>query len=261
MLTVNRVLTLVFGLMFGSTAICATFPVYVYHDDAPYFIDAKEDLSEQWVRLFNQKQSQFQFQLQHIARPDLNALVEKGQPYLILWANELWFKYRDKKVMSSSAIFWDADTLVSILNKKIHFRQAQDLEGLNIGVRFGHYYSDLNPLFKAGRVTRVDAKSSFENYQRLKAGQIDGFVDSRSTILYMQDKQILTNEFHVSLTPQDAFSRHLLLSHHYAWMLPQLNQTIEAMKVDKTWQAHMQQWGLMALVDQFELELEELDEI
>ncbi|MGR6870984.1 substrate-binding periplasmic protein [Pseudomonas sp. HK3] len=256
-----RLVTLVLGLMLASAAISATFPVYVYHDDAPYFIDSKEDLSQQWTKAFNQKQSNIKLKLVHIERPALNAIVESGKPYLILWANDLWFKHRDPDVLSSAAIFWDADTLVSSTDKKIMFNQAQDLKDLNIGVRYGHYYVDLNPFFKAGTINRVDAKSSYQNYQRLKLGKIDAFLDSRSTILYMQNQKILTQAFYVSLTPQDAFSRHVLLSKDHAWMLPEFNRVIHQMQNDQSWQATMSQWGLFELVNQFELELKDLNDI
>ena len=261
MLIICRLTVFTFCLACSSLAFSQSVPIYVYHDDAPFFIDAKIDLSEQWVSAFNEKQSALQLNLQHIKRPELNAIVETGKPYFILWANQLWFKHRDKGVLSSDPIFWDADTLVSGQKNTIKYHQATDLEGLNIGVREGHFYSDLNPLFKAGFVQRVDAKSSYQNYQRLKAGKIDGFLDSRSTILYMQKQKILTSDFYVSITPQDAFSRHVLVSANYEQWLPLINKTIAQLKEDKTWQATMSFWGLRMLVDQFELDLKELNEI
>lgn len=261
MLIICRLAVLTLCLICSSMACSVSVPVYVYHDDAPFFLDGKADLSEQWVAAFNQKQSDIQLNLQHIQRPELNAIVETGKPYLILWANQLWFKHRDSDVLSSDPIFWDADTLVSRQKNAIQYHQATDLEGLNIGVRAGHFYSDLNPLFKAGFVHRVDAQSSFQNYQRLKAGKVDGFLDSRSTIIYMQKQKTLTSEFHVSITPQDAFSRNVLASEHYEAFLPLINKTIAAMKADKTWQDTMSYWGLRKLVDQFELDLKELNEI
>lgn len=261
MLIIYRLMALILCLAFSSVVFSLSVPVYVYHDDAPFFLDGNDDLSQQWVAAFNQKQSDIQLKLQHIERPELNVIVEAGKPYLILWANQLWFKHRDKGVLSSDPIFWDADTLVSSQKNAIKYHQATDLEGLNIGVRAGHYYSDLNPLFKAGFVHRVDAKSSFQNYERLKAGKVDGFLDSRSTIIYMQKQKTLTSEFYVSITPQDAFSRNVLASEHYEQLLPLINQTIAAMKEDKAWQNTMEYWGLRKLVDQFELDLKELNEI
>ena len=241
MLIICRLTVFTFCLACSSLAFSLSVPIYVYHDDAPFFIDAKTDLSEQWVSAFNEKQSALQLNLQHIKRPELNAIVETGKPYFILWANQLWFKHRDKGVLSSDPIFWDADTLVSGQKNTIKYHQATDLEGLNIGVRAGHFYSDLNPLFKAGK--------------------IDGFLDSRSTILYMQKQKILTSDFYVSITPQDAFSRHVLVSANYEQWLPLINKTIAQLKEDKTWQATMSFWGLRMLVDQFELDLKELNEI
>jgi hypothetical protein len=261
MLIICRLAIFTFCLTCSAFAFSASVAVYVYHDDAPFFIQAETDLSEQWVAAFNQKQTEIELKLQRIKRPELNAIVETHKPYLILWANQLWFKHRDKGVLSSDPIFWDADTLVSSQKNAIKYHQATDLEGLNIGVREGHFYSDLAPLFKAGFVHRVDAKSSFQNYEKLKTDKVDAFIDSRSTIIYMQKQKTLTSEFYVSITPQDAFSRNVLASEHYEAFLPLINKTITAMKKDKAWQDTMSYWGLRHLVDQFELELKELNEI
>ncbi len=248
-------------LLLSCKALGGTLPVYIYHDDAPYFIKNELDLSQQWVSEFNHRQSLVQFELQHIERPTLNAMVESGQPYIILWANELWFKHRDKDVLSSATIFWDADTLVSRAETPVDFNSAEQLSGLKIGARYGHFYTDFNPLFKAGRIRRMDAKSSLENYKMLQAGKIDAFLDSRSTISYMQRQSIFSQDLYVSLNPQDAYSRHVLISKHHKNILTSINKVILEMQNDQAWQSKMQNWGLLGLVNPFELELRELNEI
>jgi hypothetical protein len=251
----------VLGSMMCSTAFSQSVPVYVYHDDAPYWIDNQVDLSQQWVAQFNQKQASIKLELKHIERPTLNAMVESGQPYIILWANELWFKRRDPNVLSSELLFWDADTLVSLVDSPIDFNRAEQLQGLKIGARSGHYYSDFNPLFKSGRITRVDAKSSPQNYKLLSSGKINAFLDSRSTIAYLQKNNDISSNIYVSLNPQDAYSRHVLVSKQHKGLLPIINKVILEMKNDQAWQMKLESWGISKLVNPFELDLEELNEI
>ena len=76
MLIIYRLMTLILCLAFSSVVFSLSVPVYVYHDDAPFFLDGKDDLSQQWVAAFNQKQSDIQLKLQHIERPELNVIVE-----------------------------------------------------------------------------------------------------------------------------------------------------------------------------------------
>ena len=261
-MTPNYALALfILGLVLCPRAFSQSVAVYVYHDDAPYRIDERVDLSQQWVNQFNQQQSSIHFEIQHIERPILNSVVESGQPYIILWANALWFKRRDPNVLSSEVLFWDADTLVSLVDNPIDFNHAEQLQGLKIGARFGHYYSDFDPLFKSGRITRVDAKSSPENYQSLLAGKIDGFLDSRSTIAYLQKNKVAGSNIYVSLNPQDAYSRHILVSKHNKILLPLINKVILEMKNDQAWQVKLESWGATKLVNPFELDLQELNEI
>lgn len=251
----------IFSLLVSHLAPGENLPIYVYHDDVPFIIEHEKGLSDQWVRRFNQRKAGIKFELHQIERPLLNKIVESGQPYIILWANQLWFKRRDPQVLSSDVIFWDADTIVSGAGRTIDFNRAEELIGLTVGVRFGHYYADFNPLFKTNKIKRVDAKSSLQNYQRLKSGKIDAFLDSRSTILHMQKKKIFSKSIYVSRNPQDAFSRHVLLSKNYESLLPTINNVIKNMKDTSDWQAQMKSWGLVELVNPFELELRDLNEI
>lgn len=251
---------LVFILFVGSSLAHAseTYPIYVYHDEAPYQINGSTDLSHNWVAAINLQQATFQLALTHINRTKLNGLVESGQPYLILWANSLWFKGRDPALLSSRVIFWDADTLVSRVEKPYELNDFTTLAGLRIGTRRGHFYANLEGMFNAGPIKRVDAQTSLINYQRLFNNEIDGFLDSRSSILYTQKKIQNVAKLHVSSHPQDAYSRHVLLSKHYAWLLPTLNKAIVNMQQDPAWQQQLKQWGLEGLINPFELELNEL---
>ena len=262
MIFIKNILVAICAAGLSAMAVASSYTIYVYHDDAPYSIPADTtDISREWVKQANARQQQIKLELKHIDRPILNSMVESGQPYIILWANELWFKFRDKNVKSSRVIFWDADTLVSLLHNPISYHNPKELIGLRVGARYGHYYSDLNQLFKEDKVHRIDARSSLENYLKLKNGIISAFLDGRSTILYMQKKLVFSRELFVSSNPQDAYSRHVLVSKHYEWMLPTLNRVIDEMNNDREWQSKMEQWGLSELVNPFELDLKELDQL
>lgn len=262
MIFIKNILVAICAAGLSAMAVASSYTIYVYHDDAPYSIPADTtDISREWVKQANARQQQIKLELKHIDRPILNSMVESGQPYIILWANELWFKFRDKNVKSSRVIFWDADTLVSLLHNPISYHNPKELIGLRVGARYGHYYSDLNQLFKEDKVHRIDARSSLENYLKLKNGIISAFLDGRSTILYMQKKLVFSRELFVSSNPQDAYSRHVLVSKHYEWMLPTINRIIDEMNNDREWQSKMEQWGLSELVNPFELDLKELDQL
>ena len=246
----------------GSLVLASeSYPIYVYHEEAPYQIKQQADLSHHWVQFINQQQDAFKLTLTYINRSKLNGLVESGQPYLILWANSLWFKFRDASLLSSVAIFWDADTLVSSVETPYDLKDFSTLTGLTIGTRKGHFYANLEPMFKAKTIKRADSTSSLINYQKLFDGKIDGFLDSRSSILYTKKQLKNSTKLHISSNPQDAYSRNVLLSKHYAWLLPALNKAISEMQQDANWQDELNRWGLQELINPFELDLNELNQL
>ena len=236
--------------------------VYSYHSDPPFYLpDQPQDLSRAWVEDFNQWQDDIQLELVHIQRADLNSLVESGKPYLILWANPLWFSFRDPKLQASHRIFWDADIVVSHQRRPVHYEAPRDLTGLRLGGRQGFFYHNLNELVAARQLTRVDVQQDFDNYRNLLDGRIDAFIMTRASLLYWREHQLADGELFVAATPHDAYSRHILASQDRSGLLELINQFIDHSTRDPAWLAQLEYWGVERLLDPFELELDELMEL
>lgn len=262
MSSLRKLWVVLLSVLFSTWVLSAPLDIYMYHDDAPFSLPAEDsDLSREWIAQVNQRQQVLQLRLVKIDRPTLNSMVEAGQPYMILWSNPQWFRFRDPNIQSSDPIFWDADTLVSLTKAPVDYQNPSKLLGLKIGARNGHYYDNLNALFKENKVHRVNSRSSLENYLKLKNRVVDAFIDSRSTILYMQKRLRFSQDLFVSMHPQDAYARHVLSSKKYAWALPHLNRVIEKMNNDQKWQEKMDKWGLLELVNPLELDLIELEQL
>lgn len=237
-----------------------TLPVFVYHDEAPLHLNSGDtDLSQAWANAMNAQQSKYRFVIQDIARPALNHWVEGESPFMILWANTLWFRARDTNIKATTPLFWDADVVVSLRDNPVQFQTFDDLIGLKLGAREGHYYKGLMDFFADGRIQRMDAESSEENFKQLISGKIDAYIDSRSSVLYGQANGAYEQPIYISGLAHDAFSRHLLVSSDYFQLLPFLNKQIESLKASSEWQAYIEHFAIRRLVDPFELDLKELD--
>ncbi|GGO67352.1 substrate-binding periplasmic protein [Bowmanella pacifica] len=233
--------------------------IYTYHADPPFYLpEQPTDLSRAWVTRFNQFQSEVHLQVKHIARAQLNGLIESGQSYLVLWANPLFFQSKDPALLASEAIFWDADILVSRVDNPVEYHHPTDLTGLRLGGRQGFYYRGINELVAQEKLTRQDAVDDYQNYQRLLNKQIDAFIMQRSAFCYWQGNGLNAALLYVAEEPHDAYSRHVLASVDNQDVLSAINAFIRAEKADPQWRALLMKWGVEGLMNPFELELEEL---
>lgn len=233
--------------------------IYTYHSDPPFFLpDQPTDLSRAWVDRFNQWQSKIQLRVEHIERGVLNQRIEEGNPYLILWANPLFFISWDPMLLSSDTIFWDADILVSRKQQPIDYHRPPDLIGYRLGGRRGFYYKGLNELSDEGKLTRIDADNDNQNYERLLRQEVDLFIMQRSAWYYWRSNGLDETLLYVASEPHDGYSRHVLASAEYAELLRLINEFIAVSRQDAMWRAQLMKWGVEGLMNPFELELEEL---
>jgi|GEM_PF-2653059 len=246
-------------LLVASVSQAKSYKIYSYHTDAPFYLpNQSSDLSRAWVQSFNRLNSDTQLELIQIPRPKLNALVKSGKPYLILWANALWFKSKDKNIRTTDVMFWDADIWLSNKNDQVNYESPKDLIGLTIGGRTGYYYKGVNELVAQEKITRIDQSTDIKNAESLIAKKIKAFVMSRSSYLYWQTTDMDIQPFYTAISAHDAFTRHVLVSSDNQHLIALINKTIKTLKLDSDWQAKLIKWGVTDLVNPFDLELNEL---
>lgn len=258
------VVCLIIAILFFSVARAeqGSIPVYSYHTDPPFYIpDQPIDLTRAWVAKFNRHHKNIQLNLIQITRPKLNSIVKSGKPYLILWANAIWFKRLDANIVETDSIFWDADIWVSKPSKALRYAEPKDVIGKIFGGRKGYFYKGLSELIQTGKVTRIDKDTDHDNYDALKAGKIDAFVMSRSSLLYWFSTGIEPRDLYIAGSPHDAYTRHVLASADLAHIVNTLNQYIHGLRSDSGWQKRLSMWGVAKLLDPFELDLNELDSL
>lgn len=258
-------LILLMFFFFAMSAMARERPIaiYSYHTDPPFHLPhISTDLSRIFVDHLNQfalrQGSDVDFKLVTIRRPDLNALVEAGEPYVILWANRAWFVKRDKNIRTTDAIFYDADVWISAIDQPIRYGEPNDLIGKTFGGRAGYYYKGINPLVDASKVNRIDSLSDRDNFLKLEAKEIDLYVMSRSSLLYWFSNGFDASQVYVAQSPHDAFTRHLLYSKHHEGLASLFDAYLESVKRDRRWKNKLNFWGLDTLTTPFELELDEL---
>ena len=95
-------LLVIIALLSSSNIWSATFDIYSYHSDPPFRLNNQTtDLSRAWVQQFNKLHDDVKLNLVFISRPELNKRLEAKQPYLILWANPIWFASTNLRMSST----------------------------------------------------------------------------------------------------------------------------------------------------------------
>lgn len=237
--------------------------IYSYHNDPPFYLpNQSTDLSRAFVGSLNTylkaNKINRQFSLQNIERPALNKIVASGQPYLILWANRLWFTRLDSEVKSSWSIFWDADIWVSSKESPFKYETPNDLLGKTIGVRKGFYYKGVTPLIRQAKVKAIEGKSYNDSLGRLERKEVDVFVMSRSSLMFWLANGFDVRSIFIAQSPHDTFTRNLLYSPHYHSFASTLEGFLSDLVKDELWQSRLRFWGVDRLTTPIELELEEL---
>lgn len=249
-------------LILLPSAQAKTIPLYTYHEAEPFMIEGQAGLSQHFVEHFNRlNKDGLQLRLQPIARVEINRKIAVNEAVLILWANRLWFKKLNEGVTASDVLFWDSDMLVSLAEKPLEYNGPQSLSGKTFTAPVGHVYYELDKLIAAGKIQRVSVEDYFSMMAELLGGKADAMMLTHSTLLFWQKNRPDVPALYSSKQHYDEYSRHILITPPMAGYLPEINRVIAAMRHDQAWQQLLNQYGIYSLLDPFNLDIQELQEI
>lgn len=248
--------------MCGGISHAQTLTLYTYHEAEPFIIEGHVGLSQHFVEHFNRlNKGGLQLRLQPILRPALNRKIAANEGVLLLWANELWFKKLNEQVKESEVLFWDSDMLVSLAEKPLEYTGPQSLMGKTFVAPAGHVYYELDDLITAGKIKRISVPDYFSMLAELLSGKADAMMLTHSTLLFWQKNRPDVPALYSSKQHYDEYSRHILVTPPMAGHLPEINRVIAAMRHDQAWQQLLNQYGIYSLLDPFNLDIEELQQV
>ena len=248
--------------LWRAVTCAAPIPLYSYHESEPFVLKHEPGLSEVFTREFNRlAPATLQLQLIPIERDALNAKVRRHEPLLILWANKLWFQGLEPGLVPSQPLFWDSDVVVSLRAHPQPYQTPADLTGHRIAAMSGHVYVGIDALALAGRLQRIDTENEDGLMTLLQARQVDAMLLSYSTVLYWQKHRAGLVPLYVANAPHDAFSRHILMTPELSGLESGINAVLAKLQQDPQWKQALQHFGIHALVDPLQLDLDELEEL
>lgn len=227
-----------------------------YHSYPPYIIADRGDagISREWVSFMNRYLTTTQLQHAQIDRPSLNALLQKGEPMLVLWANPNWFR-RFPKLKPSMPILFDGDMLVSSRERPVI--QLVPQAGKRLCSIKGYVYPTIEPWMQNGALQRIERDSTQACVEAILENDADVALMNRSQWLFMPERE-RKQQWHMIPEPIDAFARHVLIASEYESLLPEINTAIIAVNNDPKWQRFLLEYGSQDFLNLFDLRLEQL---
>lgn len=229
---------------------------YDYHAYPPYVIadQGGAGISKEWVRFMNHYLQTTQLQLAQIDRPSLNALLQKREPMLVLWANPNWFR-RFPQLKPSMPILLDGDMLVSLRERPVTKLLPQ--AGKRLCSIKGYVYPTIEPWIQNGALQRIERASTEDCMDAIKDNAADLALMNRSQWLFMPETA-RRQQWYMIPEPIDAFARHVLIASEYESLLPEINSAIIAVNNDPHWQQFLLEYGSQDFLNLFDLRLEQL---
>ena len=244
-------------------------PVYQYHNWAPFYFQSGENhagfaltFMEQLNQFFtkNYPELNVQFELHPVTRAELNALLKERQQGMVLWANELWFKrlFNEPYFSATQPIYWDNEAVVSLTKSPVEYSTPESLISKKVAGIEGFYYHGVDQLVSQGKIERINTNSDRINLEKLVDGKVDAVLITQTVFNYVLPG-FADIDFYQASTPQDAYSRHILITPLYADYEPVLNAYIASLPSNLVWANALSSYGLDDLVLPFSLDLNELN--
>ena len=138
-------------LFFISTQLSAKIKrvdIYTYHDMPPYVINLQKETGLDFVKLLNQMNSSYSFNLIFIPRKRLDyRLAQNKLDGIVIGVNPKWFKDANQTHYSwSASIMQDKDVFVSLSAKPVKVSKFSDLTDLRVGGIRGFRYLSIDEL-------------------------------------------------------------------------------------------------------------------
>lgn len=233
----------------------SAIPVYVYHQFSPFVIDAQPDLSDAFVQRLNQT-TDYQWQLVHVSRAQLNQLRAQGQQGVILWSNPKWFG-NTPDLLVSEPILWDADVMVFNIKKPLVGEFPAAIVHKTFCALQGHRYLVLEKYVANGSVRVVERERLEACMELLDAGVVD-FMQMEKSNLFTAHTHLIGTKIGFLEPAIDSFPRVALVDKAYQPALAQLNHTIINLRNDTEWKQQLTTLGESRFVDLFDLAIEDL---
>ncbi|MBL4909176.1 MAG: transporter substrate-binding domain-containing protein [Alteromonadaceae bacterium] len=159
---------------------------YGANDAPPYAMTQGGKLSTGIIKdIFDRIAKELKIPIEYVKTPRKRAelYLSNERVNAIAISNPQWLA-NSHLYQWSEPIFAEKDWLVTLTKECKNINLVSDMQAMIIGTTRGYVYPKLTHYFNNKSILRSDAKNIQANFQRLKLGRLDGFIDSNILIEY-----------------------------------------------------------------------------
>ncbi len=162
-----------------------------------------------------------------LPRKRLEQSLANGRIHLVPHTNPRW--HNDRSLLWSQP--WMSDQNRFVLNRNNTFAVSafDDLNGRQLGTILGHRYGELEFWFEQNFITRSDAHTLEQSFQKLAAGRIDALIGSQRLIDYQLRTHNNPHQFVLLELVADEHQRFIALSPNAPCTLEALSNALQQM--------------------------------
>ena len=236
------------GLLSGVAAQPVPVSVWVYHDFAPFVVDAEREAGlsfELAEALTERSDGQYSFTVQVVNRMRLNLWLAQERKGLVFWANSAWFEDSGKtRYLWSGALMRDRNVLVSRQDNPVEFQDPTSLIGLHMAGVSGHRYTGIDPLIAKDRVRKTELRSEKQVMQFVASGRADVAILPISAAVSYTDELELRDSIYFADNPHSLYVREILVHRDLADVHSYVQMVLPEILNSATWQAAMQRYSV-----------------
>lgn len=236
----------------GWAAESTEFRVYYYHDMPPYVIPQAPE-SSLYQRYINGLQAglpELSIQLIYLPRNRLDWMINTtGLDGAVLGVNPLWMHDREETIYQwTSPMAIDRDVVIFPSEAECTFRGPESLYGKTLTFVDGYYLFGISEAIDRGDIDFTGTSSQFAVTQMVASDRADAGVLSETSLNYFRNMSKLKKDLCVANTPQDEFTRHLMISRQLpVEMIADVVRVHDAWVNSEDWHVHLQRLHMTPL--------------
>ena len=235
----------------GTCALAQTkIPAYNTYLTAPFSTGENTGLAADLVEYLNGKlKGKYVITLKNVPRERLNQVILASPDFkgIVLFANPIFFGDVEKqKYFWTAAIMADKNDVISLLSKKIEYKNADSFKDLQFAGIRGNKYSGLEDRFGKD-IKRTDFNTELQILKTIASDRADVALMAASTYNYLMKTsgttEGLAGKMYVSATPHLKFDRFMFVSNNDAALSKELSAVAGGMASDPEWNAILTKYG------------------
>lgn len=190
--------------------------LYYYHNMQPYVFEdnLSDSLYGGYMAALAQQLPDYQFELVYLPRKRLDWMLDNQRLNgLVIGVNPIWMGDRDRtKYVWTSPLAIDRDIVVFTDDADCTYSGPASLFGKKVTFVDGYYLFGITEAIAEGKIAFTGTSTQLAVSRMVNSARANAGVMSEASLNYYRREGQLDSDFCVAETPQDEFTRHVMMT-------------------------------------------------